>query len=426
MAERGLLLFVAGIIILLLLSGFFSGSETAFFSLTPLDLEKMSQRKAARYVKILLRAPRRLLITLLMGNMVVNVALSSIMAALFSHLWGNRGAGMAIGLSTFLLLIFGEVTPKSLAVLHAARFAQLAGKSIYFLSICITPIRFIFRNVSGAILFVLGQSNPDTERKLKKEELETQVNLSVDEGVLAEYERKIVQHIFELANVQAKKIMIPRTEMHCVSDEMRVDEAICQAIQWRHTRVPIYHREVDEIYAVLHLKEGVVWQDFGEKCSTLREWIQEQERSWSAGERWLVREVLFEPESKGTGALFRKMKETRQHMAILLDEFGGVSGMITLADILSEIAGTGDGVEHAVVSERDRVVLSGRMSVSKANKMFGLNMDEEEADTVGGYISAILGHFPAQGESASDRGLVFTVLEARNQRVFRVEVRRET
>jgi len=420
-----LLFFSVGIVCLLFLSGFFSGSETAFFSLTPLDVEKMAQRKTVQRVKSLIDTPRRLLSTLLVGNMLVNVALSSIMAVLLTDVWGSRGAGAAAGLSTLLLLIFGEVTPKSFAVLHASRFARAAARPIYVISVLITPARFVLRHVSGAVLFVLGQGKLETQRKLRREELETQVDLSADEGTLAEYERKIVQNIFELAEVPAKAIMVPRTEMHCISDEMRVDEALRRAAEWRHSRIPIYRGEVDEIYAVLHLKDSVDWRKFGEECPTLRQWLEDDTAAPQGDERRLVREVLFRPESKGIGGLFREMKDTRQHMSILLDEFGGVSGLITVIDILNEIAGLDEEEEMADLGEGDRFVLPGRIAVHKLNKRFGLELDEKKADTLGGYVSALLGHFPRQGETVRENALQFTVLEMGERWVHRVELRRE-
>ncbi|MCK4851270.1 MAG: DUF21 domain-containing protein, partial [Phycisphaerae bacterium] len=247
---------------LLLLSAFFSGSETALCALSRARVRRLrdSAGRRGRAVARLLSAPARLFMTVLVGNTVVNVALSSIVAALAFKLLDSSGLYVAILISTFLLLVFGEITPKTFAVRNAEAVSLFASGPLLFFSRLIFPVRLLLKYLSNLILSVLGLGRLQSEKRLTSEEFEAVLQAGRDDGILASHEVRIVRRIFELGRIDAKEIMVPRTAIIAAEQHCKIAHLIKLAKRARRWRIPIYDHNIDNIWSVFYFKDLPAWR----------------------------------------------------------------------------------------------------------------------------------------------------------------------
>lgn len=425
----GVLLELAGLVVLFLLSGFFSASETALFSLSRARVKRLDETGGltGRTVAALLARPQRLLITILVGNMVVNTAASSIIAASITFRLGDRGVALAIALTTSLLLVFGEVTPKTLAVRHAEALARGVALPLLWFSKVIAPVRYVLRAITRGLLAALRRGHIESANLLTRHEFAAALEVGEEAGVIDEHEADMVEHIIEFPTIAARELMVPRTEMVCVPETATIEEALKLAQRTHRSRLPVYGESVDDIWGVFDIRDLPAWRSRGVWGQTLREFVRERDALPKPPQRPLVRPACFVPESRRVGQLLRDMREGGNHMAVLLDEYGGTAGLVTLRDLVDELVGgvlTREADSSRLCRKGDGCIqVLGEARVRDLNSDLGFSLPLDRADTIGGYVLDLLGELPRPGAEVGDEQFVYRVLRLSGRRIMAVEVR---
>lgn len=364
--------------VLLALSAFFSSAETAMTTVNQiriLSLAEQGDRRAQKVLKIL-EDKGKMLSAVLVGNNLVNISASSLMTTLIIDLFGNAAVGIATGVLTLLILIFGEITPKTLATIHAEKLSLAYAGIVSFLMKILTPVIFIVNKFSIGLMLLLhidpnAKANPMTEHELR-----TLVDVSHEDGVIESEERQMINNVFDFGDTKAEDIMIPRIDMTFVDINTTYDELIEIFKTTRFTRLPVYEDTTDSVIGILNIKELLL--------------IDSKE---DFDIRKIMREPFFTFEHKNIASLLDEMREKSINFAIIIDEYGATAGLITLEDILEEIVGDirdeysgRDEVELVELIEDREYMLSGSMKLDDINEALDLNLDSDSYDSIGGYI----------------------------------------
>lgn len=404
--EPGSIAKIVALVVLVWLSSFFSASEMALMSLNKIRLRSMIEDgvKNADKIATLLDTPGRLLGAILVGNNLVNIAASSLATALAIQMSPQYGAGMATVVMTVVILIFGEITPKTLARQNAEKYALLVVRPISLVVTVLRPVVFVLNGITDTLANLLGGGKAPAGPTVTEAELKTMVDVSREEGVLTKDKQEMLNNVFDFSRTKAKDVMTPRTDMVALPITASYQEIINTFREERFSRLPVYEEDIDDIVGVLYLKDMafVPQEDF-----RIRNYL---------------REVLFTYESKSTTALFNQMRTQVHPMAIVLDEYGGTSGLVTMEDLVEEIVGDiadefdQDEEEIRRVRENEYLV-SGSMRLDDLNDHFSTHLESKEVDTIGGYITEQLGRFPTAGEVVELDGLQIVVEELDKNRV---------
>ncbi len=379
------------LVILLLLSMLFSSSETALTSLSRMRLRTMVDEKVkgAALVDKLMQNQRKLLTTILIGNNIVNIAASAIATKVALNYSANAVTYVTFGL-TFIILIFGEVIPKNLANLKSEKVSLLIAPVINFCMYLFMPMAIIINGISSFLLKLLGVSLNDRQDTITESELKTIVNVSHEEGVLEIDERTMINNVFDFNDMTAGQIMTPRTDMIAVPKDSSYTKIMEIFEEERHSRLPVYNESYDDIIGILYLKDLV----FGvnEENFVIDDYI---------------RESFFTYEAKEIGKLFAELKSKRLSMAIILDEYGGTAGLLTLQDIVEEIFGDildEDDDAIADISKIDDKTYSidGTVRLDEINEEININLNSEDFESIGGYVIGLFGYFPKKDEVIDD------------------------
>ncbi len=369
------LLHVFGLALLLFFSAFFSGSETALFSLSKIQVERLRQGKSKSGVIAagLLDTPRRLLITILVGNMFVNVASASLVASFVTALLGNKGVGIAIGVTTILLLVFGEVTPKTIAVHNAEHFSKIIAYPIKLFSTLIFPLRVALRFLTNSLIRLMGSDSVPVEDRLTTEELRVMVEMAEEGGSIREQERDILTTIFDLKNITAAEIMTPRTEMICIPENSTLQQVFDLARTVGRSRIPVYRDDMDHISGIAYVRDFPIWRHHNIRGLTIKGFLQESGELWPDKQDTLIRPPLLVPETRSAVGLLQDLHDHSVQMAILLDEYGGTAGLVTMEDLIEELVGEIDD-EYDTASEdfqtldASTTMVSGGTSIRNVNR----------------------------------------------------------
>jgi putative hemolysin len=402
-----------GLAILLCFSAFFSGSETAFFSLSRLRVRQMatSISSAKRLVAKMLSNPHRLLATILFGNMLVNIASSSLGENISSHLFsGGTALFVAVLAMTLLILLFGEVMPKIIAVQRPEKVASLVVIPLNLFSALVSPARRSIRWITD--LFVGAVTHrPIPSQVVTEEELKTALDIGYSEGAVHLLERDLIEKVISFGDKRVEQVMTPRMRMVSMEANVPVDKALRRLKRKGYSRVPVYEGSEENIVGVLHIK------DF------LRRPKEESLRNY-------LRPVYVIPETKKIGKLFREFQSKRQHLAVVVDEYGVVSGLITMDDLLEEIVGKiadkkrGAWAVYKKVSP-DRIEVDATMELEDFNQQMKTNLKDDQAQSIGGYVINQLGRIPNANEKVRIGNLAFEVLEAEPRRILRMRITKE-
>jgi gliding motility-associated protein GldE len=403
--------------ILLSLSALFSASETAFTALNKARVRKLKDAKVkgSALVEKLIEDPQRLLSTLLLGNNLVNVLIASLATKLATDYFGNAGIGIATGTATFFIIIFGEITPKNYAVRHAERVALFAAPLIAGLSYILYPLARILVILSNGILKIFGLEIIKGQPFLTPEEIKAIVAIGEEEGVLEEEERKMIHSILEFGDTIVKEIMVPRTEIVALPETATIKDALEVALKEGYSRIPVYSGNVDNIVGILYIKDLIAFLKRGKLDLKIKE---------------IMRQPFFVPETKRVDDLLREFQKNKTHMAIVLDEYGGTAGLVTLEDVLEEIVGEiFDEYDFKEEARLEQVAVNewiadGKLDIDAIEEYFGIEITEEETETLGGFVSSLLGHVPSVGEKCVFDGLELEVISVANRRVDKVKIRK--
>lgn len=377
------------IIILLCLSAFFSSSETALTTVNQIRMRTLADngdKRAARVLHVT-GNPGKMLSAILIGNNIVNLSASSISTSLAIHLFGNTGAGIATGILTFLILIFGEVTPKTMATIKADSMSLTAAAPIGFLMKILTPVIFIINKLSLGLMFLLHVNIKDAQKKMTEEELRTIVDVSQENGVIEHEERDMIHNLFDFGDAEAKEIMVPRIDMTFVQADATYQEVLDIFRQDMFTRLPVYEDSTDNVIGIINMKDFLLQNDTPEFSV-----------------RNLLREPYFTYEHKNTADLFLEMRKSSISLAIVLDEYGVTAGLITLEDLLEEIVGeirdeydADEEDDITRISDREFYVL-GSANLNDVSEALSLHFTSDDYDTIGGYCLGLLDHLPEKNE----------------------------
>jgi len=412
---------------LLLLSAFFSGSETALFSLSRARVRQLSEKggKSGKLTAGLLRFPKKLLTTILVGNLLVNISLSSMLAILFGEHFGARGTTIAIPVTAFLLLIIGEVTPKTFAIFRPVLLSKMAAPPLSFLTIMLTPIRYVLRFITNIILKVLRQGNLEKETILTREEFQATLRAGKIVGGVEQDEAGIIHSITTFRTMLAKEIMVPRPDMTAVSDKQTLREAIKICRKSKITQIPVFKNNIDNIWGILKLKSIPEYLGKISYERTLAE-IYELSKTDDLEKPKIITKAFLMPEICNVDSLLIRLKNQKEQIAILLDEYGGTSGMVTRDTILEGLLGglVNYSPERTMIRMRANgdVITSGRTRLSQLNWECGFHFREED-EIISGYIMKKLGAVPKPGQTFNDGQYEFCVLQMKKNRIDVVRIR---
>lgn len=396
------------LLILVLMSGYFSSTETAFSCVNKIRLKNMAAA-GNRRAKLVLRLAEdydRLLSTILIGNNIVNLSAASIATVLFTRWLGDTGVPVSTAVLTVVVLIFGEISPKSLAKEKPEKVAMAFAPLLRFFIVTLKPVNFLFTQWKKLLLRIFKGGD---EQGITEEELMTIVGEAENDGGIDAHEGKLIRSAIEFHDLNAEDILTPRVDIVAVEDSDSLEE-IAKTFKENHfSRLPIYHGNLDDIRGVLHEKDfySYCWEDGAP--------VSDQ-----------MQAVIWVPENMPISRLLNQMQQAATHMAVVVDEFGGTAGIVTLEDILEELVGE-IWDEHDEVSEEFRRNDDGSMTIScSANleDMFALFSMDEERDyvSVSGWVMEELGRIPAVGDCFDYGGLHVTVTKTDGRRVVEIRV----
>lgn len=399
------------LVILLILSGFFSASETALMSLSKIRIRHMVDEgiKGAKLLEKLLEDPNKLLGGILIGNNIVNIGASSLASTLAYRIFGDSGVALATGVMTILVLIFGEITPKSLAKQNAEKISLLVSPIINFVVIVFRPFVWLFSSISGLIIKLFGGDLSKSEPFITEEELKTMVDVSEEEGVLEVEEKEMIFNVFEFGDLQVKDIMVQRVNVVAVNVTSTYEEVLKVIKEEQFSRIPVYNESIDDIVGILNVKDLILLER-DEKKFDVTKYMREPFRTF---------------EFKKITELFSEMKTTRNHIAVVLDEYGGTVGIVTIEDLIEEIVGDIEDEyderdkEIEVIKENEFVV-DGSTRLSDLSDMIDFDIESEEFDSIGGYVIGYLGRMPKIGEEIKTERFRIIVEDIERNRIKKV------
>lgn len=395
------------LVVLIVLSAFFSMSETALTSISKIRLRTMIDEniKNAKLIQSVLEEPGKLLSAILIGNNLVNIGASSLATAIIVDKYGSKGVGIATGVLTIVILIFGEITPKTFATKNAEKISLFVIKAIKFCMIIFTPFIFILNIITGFILRLLGVKKDEKTPIITESELITMVNVSHEEGVLEIDEREMINNVVYFANSDAEDVMVPRTDIIAINVDATQEELTALFKEETCSRMPVYDETIDNIIGIISLKD-LLFVD----------------KSKDFNIRDYMREPFFTYESKCLKELFAEMRINRIPMAIILDEYGGTSGIVTLEDMLEEIVGDladeyDEHDEEIKLVKDNEYIIEGATKIEDVNEILGTNFKSEDFDSIGGFIIETFGKFPDKGDSIKIDNVKFIIEEIEKNRI---------
>jgi len=396
------------LIILLFLSGFFSSAETALFSISQTKARHLAKNggRAGALICRMKENPHRLLTTILIGNNVVNVGAASLATSLTIGIFPGYAVGIATGAMTFLILVFGEVFPKSIATRNNVLIGRLCIYPIYWLSILFYPV-LVFLNFIPYLTGKIKKSPRVTE-----EELMTIVEAVEEEGQIKEEERELIHNIFEFDDTNASEIMTPRGDMFVIDADEPLD--LSTILSSGYTRIPVIEGDIDHIIGIINLKDLFYHSTISDTPVDIRQ---------------IMRPPYFVPEHKKLDKLLQQFKKRRNHMAVVVDEHGGVSGIITLEDALEELVGdisdeTDKEEQHIISLKPKEWVVLGKTDIDEVNQEIPMGIpDSKEYDTFSGYVLYRIGRIPQEKEEIAVDDFRVTVKEVDGVRIKKYIVR---
>lgn len=404
------------VIILLMLSSFFSSAETALTTSNKIRLKGLADegnRRAKRVLEIT-NDSGKMLSAILIGNNIVNLSASSIATALAMQICGSAGAGIATGILTILVLIFGEISPKTLATIHADQISLAYADIIWGLMKILTPVIFIINKLSMGFLRLLRVDVSNGPATLTEAELRTIVDVGHQEGVIEQEEHEMINNVFDFGDSQAKEIMVPRIDMTFADINSTYEELIEIFRTDKFTRLPIYEDSIDNVIGTINMKDLLLYEASKDSFSV----------------RDILRKPYYTYEHKKTVELLIEMKKSSFNIAIVLDEYGVTAGLITLEDILEEIVG--EIRDEYDMDEEDPIqklgdleyLVQGSMNLEDLCDVLDLKLSSEDYDTVGGYMIELLDHLPQTGESITTPENIFLRVEEMDKnRIHKLFVR---
>ncbi len=414
------------IVISIIGAAFFSAAETAITSLGVLKTRHIMANKEqlTQPLKLWLTQPSRVLTTILIFNNLCKVIASVMATDLASRYFGDQAIGVAIGVVTLLFLVFGEIIPKSFARANSEHVAHYAMLGIHVLYRLFFPLIWLFSELANLVIRRLG-SDQTLQPAITEEELEFLIEVGEKSGVIEDMKKDMINGVFEFDETKVREIMTPRTDIFALEKNESIDQAVRMIIQSGHSRLPVYDEQIDNVMGIVFAKD-------------LLRYLADPKRQKpnapqpQAPLTAMMREPQFVPESKPLMEVFKELKQSKNHMAIIIDEYGGTAGLVTMEDILEEIVGDiqdeFDAEEAAILEiEEGTFDVAGYVNITEFMEYFELDESfakdvEGEVDTMAGWMTQLLGHLPEVGQTLIHGDLTFEVTEVDRHRIERLRV----
>ena len=401
------------VVVCLVLSAFFSSSETALTTVNLIRIRNLADNgdKAAAWVLKARRDQSKMLGAILIGNNVVNLSASSMLTVLVTDVFGSQAVGAATGVLTLLVLLFGEITPKTIATLEAEKNALRFARVICLLMTILTPVIFVVNLLSGGVLRLLGVDPNKPTDSITEDELRTIVEVGHEKGVIESEEKEMINNVFDLGDSVARDIMVPRIDMSFVDVEASYEELMEIFRRDHYTRLPVYEDNTDNVIGIINMKDLILLED--RAAFSVRDYL---------------RQPLFTFESKKLSELMIEMRKTSNNIVIVLDEYGATAGLITLEDILEEIVGDirdefdADEEDELKEISKGEYLADGSMNLDDINDRLGLELVSEDFDSLGGFMIDRLEHLPAEGEEVDTEEVRLVVEKVNKNRIDKVHI----
>lgn len=402
------------LVVLLLLSAGFSSAETALTTVNRIRMRALAEEenKKAKLVLQLIEDPQKMLSAILIGNNITNIAASSLTTALAIEHFKNISVGVATGILTLLVLIFGEIIPKTLATIYSEKFSLFYARPIYGLTKLFSIVIKLITLVSYSLLKLFHIDPNNHGASITEDELLTLVEVSHEEGVIESEERKMITNVVDFGDSLVKDVCVPRVDMAFASLDLTYDELVSAFAVDKYTRLPVYDESRDNVIGIVNLKDVFFYQGKKEDFSIKK----------------IIREPYFTYEFKKTSELLIEMRKAHISLAIVLDEYGATTGLITLEDLLEEIVGEirdeyDEDEEDSVQCIGDNeYIANGNAKLDEINEEIGLNLESDDYDSIAGHIIYLLDHLPEEGESITSDHVTYTVDSVDKNRIDKVHI----
>ena len=419
MSVTEIILYLVLLLACFILSAFFSGSETAFLSLERYRVKHLvaTEVKGAKKVASMIARPERLLSTILLGNNLVNTAAAALGTALAIKFLGwEQGILVATIGVTIILLIFSETTPKTIAIRHAEKLSLSVARPIEIISWLLTPFVIVLSWIASGLTRMVG-GTPVSRSLISDEEIRTMISVGHKEGTVEEAEAKLLHRVFDFGDRPVSEVMVPRPEVVCIEQGSRIADFLALYAQSPLSRFPVFQENMDNVTGILSVKDVLMGLAKG---NINNESIIDE----------LIRPAYFTPETKRINELFAEMQDKNYRMAVVVDEFGGTAGIVSLSRLVEEIVGP-VGDELAAVEKEYEVInehtfqIDGSMRVEEANEEMNLELPEGDYETVAGFVLHLLGHIPKQGEQLRYKGLKLVITKMRGLKIEEILLTKE-
>lgn len=421
----GTLIGFAVLFVFIVIYAFSSAAETSLTSVSRIRIRHLVEKGARSAIVLsdLLEHPSRFLAAILVLNTMVNVGASALATVLAVRLLPNTpegyAAAIATGVMTFVILVFAEITPKSFSSQNAEKVALLVARPIRLLITVLAPVTKVTTIIANLVIRVLGGKTTRQGPFVTEEELKSLVEVGEEEGVIEEEEKEMIHSIFEFGDTVVREVMVPRIDIVAVEADEPITEVLDLVIKAGHSRIPIFDETIDNVVGIVYAKDLLVRLAKGKDKNKKPESLSQ-----------IARPAHYIPETKRVSELLRELQERRQHMAVVVDEYGGTAGIVTIEDLLEEIVGEifdEYDLEEVLVEpvSEDVIRVDARINIETVNEMMDAKLPEEEFDTLGGLVYDLLGHIPVAGEKAGSDGLTFTVEKVLRRRISKILVSRE-
>jgi putative hemolysin len=414
------IVYIVFFVICVLLSAYFAAAEVAFMSLQRFKLEGLLQKnvKGAKLVAWLKDHPERLLSTVLFGNNLVNTAASALGTALILGWLKNEQTGILVStvVVTIILLVFGDAIPKTSAAHNSEKVSLKVAHSIKIASWILTPFVFVLSWITSTFGRIFG-ARPVGRSLVSEEEIRTMINVGTRDGTVEEAQADLLHKVFEFSDRPAREIMVPRTEVTWVEKGTKIEDFFKIYIEHPHTRYPVFYERLDNVVGVISSKDMLM--SLAQGTCDIEKTIDD-----------IIRPAYFAPESKQIGELLAEMRDNNYHLCVIVDEYGGTAGVLTLTAIVEEIVGevkdelSGIENDYEIIDEFT-FQIAGSMRIEEVNEEMNLGIPKGDYDTVAGFILKLLGHIPKAGEQIKYRDLKMVITHVSGFKIEEVMVTKE-
>lgn len=399
------------LIILIIFSALFSGIETALISVNMIKVNSLlkQKRKGSEALYRLKQNPHKLIVTILIGNNLVNITAASLATVIFTDLFGSGGIGIATGIMTFLILIFGEITPKTLASQNAEAISLIVARPLELFSIFFSPFVSFFENISRFMSYLFGSKK---SAELSEDEMKIIVTMGVEEGIMNKEAGEMMHNVLEFKGTKVTEVMTPKVSVEMIDSDKQLKDVIDFVVKMPFSRYPVYSGNKDNITGILDIDDVLRYT---------------KDKKMEVKIKDIARKPFFVPEAKKIDNLLYDFEDKKFHMAIIVDEYGEVAGIATIEDLLEEIVG-----EIFDKSKRENIYIKkvssklirvdAKASVEEVNKVLHLGLKEENFDTIAGFIEHKLQKIPKKGEEIKLKNVTIEVDEVTDQKIKSVKI----